>query len=84
MTAVVNQVEMPLHVDPHPLVAAAATFFRQTDLSPAHLFCIKHSFAASHNFFAEAEHNSLAVLCLSIIKRMIIPAVCHISDLILF
>lgn len=27
MTAVVNQVEMPLHVNPHPLVAAAATFF---------------------------------------------------------
>lgn len=40
MTAVVNQVEMPLYVDPHPLVAAAATFFRESDLSPAYLFCI--------------------------------------------
>lgn len=37
MTAVVNQVEMPLHVDPHPLVAAAVTFLENLTF-PLHIF----------------------------------------------
>lgn len=56
MTAVVKQVEMPLYVEPQPLVAAAAATFLGyltfPHLRSVLLFCIRHCFHASHSCYA--------------------------------
>lgn len=55
---VVKQVEMPLYVEPHPLVAAAiATFLGYRYLTFPHhssvlLFCVRHCFHACHICYA--------------------------------
>lgn len=66
MTAVVKQVEMPLYVKPHPLVAAAAATMSGNLTFPHHcsvfLFCISHCFHASHSRYAipKLKNHSLA------------------------
>lgn len=57
MTAVVKQVEMPIYVKPHPLVAAAAAATTLGYLTFPHhcsvvLFCISHCFHRSHSCYA--------------------------------
>lgn len=56
MSAVVKQVEMPLYVKPHPLVAAAAATMLGHLTFPCHrsvlLFCISHCFHGSHSCYA--------------------------------
>lgn len=87
MTAVVKQVEMPLYVEPQPLVAAAAATFLGYLTFPHHcsvlLFCIRHCFHASHSCYAIPKlriHSFACNVCvsyiaLSYVKGMIIPVV---------
>lgn len=87
LTAVVKQVEMPLYVKPHPLVAAAAAATTLGYLTFPHhcsvvLFCISHCFHCSRSCYAIPKCKNysfacsfcafLTLLCFIIGKGMII------------